>query len=178
MSGPNNWATPGWLFDALDKEYGFQLDVCAEDWNAKCRAYWTEKENGLEKRWRKVNWLNPPYSGKYPVTHWLNKALVEMEKGNRTIAILKNDPSTRWYCDYVLRATSIYIITGARVQFEPPPGVKASSCAFPSILVDFFFPRCGPPAVYHIPLVDIEQTRMNDDNYRRGSWPRRDRSRD
>jgi phage N-6-adenine-methyltransferase len=135
--GPNNWATPQWLFNYLNAFYEFQLDVCAEPWNAKCPNYFSEEDNGLQKPWRRSNWLNPPYSGQYPISLWLAKALEEAEKGNLTVALVKNDPSTSWYSEYILQASYIYILYGARVQFEPPPGVKKSSCAFPSIVAVF-----------------------------------------
>lgn len=30
------WSTPGRVFDPLNAEFCFTLDVCAEPWNAKC----------------------------------------------------------------------------------------------------------------------------------------------
>lgn len=33
------WATPQDFFDKLDREFGFTLDVCATDENAKCADY-------------------------------------------------------------------------------------------------------------------------------------------
>lgn len=135
--GPNNWATPQWLFDYFDKTFHFQLDVCAEPWNAKCSNYFTEEQNGLKQPWSKMNWLNPPYSGPSPISRWLKKAVEETKNGNTTVALVKNDPSTSWYSDYILQASLICILYGSRVQYEPPPGVKKSSCAFPSIIVIF-----------------------------------------
>lgn len=35
----NQWETPQWLFDELDKEFNFVLDACAEEHNKKCEAY-------------------------------------------------------------------------------------------------------------------------------------------
>ena len=47
-SASDEWATPQWLFDALNKEFGFTLDVCSTHENAKCRCHFTRFENGLK----------------------------------------------------------------------------------------------------------------------------------
>ena len=36
-----DWETPKALFDALDREFNFQIDVCATPENAKCELFWT-----------------------------------------------------------------------------------------------------------------------------------------
>jgi len=41
------WETPQWLFDELNKEFGFTLDVCALPGNAKCEVYFTPEDDGL-----------------------------------------------------------------------------------------------------------------------------------
>lgn len=38
------WATPQDFFDALDREYHFDLDVCALPENAKCAEYYTPRD--------------------------------------------------------------------------------------------------------------------------------------
>lgn len=46
------WSTPQWLFDELDKEFHFTLDACAQPFNAKCKKFYSPKENGLEQNWK------------------------------------------------------------------------------------------------------------------------------
>ena len=45
------WATPQDFFDALDREYHFDLDVCALPENAKCAEYFTPEVDGLAQDW-------------------------------------------------------------------------------------------------------------------------------
>ncbi len=45
------WSTPQTLFDELDKEFNFDIDVCASPENAKCDTYFTEADNGLFQKW-------------------------------------------------------------------------------------------------------------------------------
>lgn len=64
----SDWATPKDLYNALNAEFNFTLDVCASVWNAKHKKYFTEKDDGLAQDWGKnVCWMNPPY-GKVPMT--------------------------------------------------------------------------------------------------------------
>ena len=46
------WETPQELFDELDHEFHFDLDVCATPENAKCKRYYTPEQDG-----RLVNYL-------------------------------------------------------------------------------------------------------------------------
>jgi len=50
-SNSNEWATPQAFFDALDKEFGFNLDPCATPENAKCARYFTAETDGLAQDW-------------------------------------------------------------------------------------------------------------------------------
>lgn len=50
-SKSDEWATPQSFFDEVNKEFDFNLDVCATDENHKCENYYTIQDNGLEKNW-------------------------------------------------------------------------------------------------------------------------------
>lgn len=41
------WATPQDFFDKLNAEFRFNLDPCATKENAKCKNFFTEKDDGL-----------------------------------------------------------------------------------------------------------------------------------
>ena len=62
-SRSNEWATPSWLLEGLDREYGpFTLDPCATAANAKCSRYFTKATESLAQDWgREVVFMNPPY---------------------------------------------------------------------------------------------------------------------
>lgn len=47
------WETPQDLFDALDKEFHFTLDVAADENNHKCRLYFDKECDGLKQSWSK-----------------------------------------------------------------------------------------------------------------------------
>jgi hypothetical protein len=51
----------------------------------------------------------------------------------RFCALLRFDPSTQWF-RRLYRLTSLVCVPRTRIDFEPPPGVKASSNPFPHAL--------------------------------------------
>lgn len=50
-SNSDEWATPQALFDELNEEFNFNLDVCATSENHKCETYFTKEIDGLSQNW-------------------------------------------------------------------------------------------------------------------------------
>ena len=50
-SKKQDWVTPDWLFNKLDREFHFGLDAAASDLNHKCEKYFTEADDGLKQKW-------------------------------------------------------------------------------------------------------------------------------
>ena len=50
-SNSNEWETPQDLFDELNKEFNFVLDVCATKENAKCNSYFNIELDALSIDW-------------------------------------------------------------------------------------------------------------------------------
>ena len=50
-SKSDEWATPPEIFEALDREFGFNLDPCATEENHKCAKFYTSEEDGLKQPW-------------------------------------------------------------------------------------------------------------------------------
>jgi phage N-6-adenine-methyltransferase len=71
-SNTDLWATPQDFFDELDREFGFDLDVCAIPENAKCSRYFTPEQDGLKHEWNGTVWCNPPYGRQ--IGKWVEKA--------------------------------------------------------------------------------------------------------
>lgn len=59
------WETPQDLFNMLDDEFHFDIDVCATSENAKCSKFFPPPlDDGLSQDWQGVCWMNPPYGKK------------------------------------------------------------------------------------------------------------------
>lgn len=57
------WETPQNLFDKLDSIFHFDIDVCASKENAKCKKFFTEKDDLFSQEIKpgSVCFMNPPY---------------------------------------------------------------------------------------------------------------------
>jgi len=95
----DNWSTPDPFFQKLHKEFQFNLDVCASDWNHKCDNYFTEQDNALEKDWSGSVWCNPPYSN---CGIWMKKAHEESQKGAFVVCLIPARVETNWFHDYCI----------------------------------------------------------------------------
>lgn len=123
------WATPQWLFDALDKEFGFTVDVCATPQNSKCANYFTKAENGLSQSWAgEVVWMNPPYGTE--ITAWMAKAhRAALEQCATVVCLVPARTDTGWWHKYAM-THEIRFLRG-RVCF----GNAANSAPFPSAVI-------------------------------------------
>ncbi len=110
----SDWRTPPELYDPLHKDFGFQLDVAADDDNALCDEYLTEAEDGLTADWSTVVgacFMNPPYCRAdstvdppidgIALTPWIEKAWAESIKGATVVGVLPFSPQTMWFRAYV-----------------------------------------------------------------------------
>ncbi len=130
-----DWETPQWLFDKLNSEFHFELDVCASANNHKCPAYINEEQNALIREWSlpfvPVNcWMNPPYGR--GIGAWMKKAYEESLKGCVVVCLVPARTDTNWWWKYSLQGYEIRFIKG-RLKFG-----NANNCApFPSALIIF-----------------------------------------
>lgn len=124
------WETPQDLFEKLNSEFGFTLDVCASPENAKCERFFTPATNGLKERWEGVCWCNPPYGRE--IGQWVKKAHEASLHGATVVCLLPARTDTSWWHAYVLEANEIRFVQG-RLRFV---GAR-SSAPFPSVVVVF-----------------------------------------
>ena len=123
------WETPIDLFAALDREFGFQTDVCATNENAKCKQYFTKAEDGLAQTWNGVCWMNPPYGRE--IGKWVEKAYNSAKQGATVVCLLPARTDTRWWHDYCMNG-EIRFVRG-RLKF----GGARNGAPFPSAVVIF-----------------------------------------
>ena len=122
------WGTPKDLFDLLDREFHFNLDVCASDGMEMCKRYYNPETDGLKQDWTEndVCWMNPPYGRS--IIDWVKKAALSPSV---TVGLLPARTDTKWYKSWVEPyASEIRFIKG-RVKFN---GLKRGGAPFPSII--------------------------------------------
>ena len=131
-SKSNEWSTPKWFYDLLDKEFNFTLDPCSTHENTKCKKHYTLEDDGLSKDWSKdVVFMNPPYGGH--AGKWIEKACVEADRGAIVACLIVAAPHRSYWHDYIFpRATQIRWLRG-RLAF----GDAKETAPFGSAIVIF-----------------------------------------
>jgi phage N-6-adenine-methyltransferase len=123
------WATPQEFFDKYNALYGFNLDVCANQNNAKCSNFFSIEDNGLEQEWRGSCWMNPPYGRE--IIHWIRKAYESSLCGATVVCLVPARTDTKWWHEYAMKG-DIEFIKG-RLKF----GNSKNSAPFPSAVIVF-----------------------------------------
>jgi len=128
-SKKTEWETPRALFDELNREFGFTLDVCALPENAKCDLFFAPKTDGLSQSWKgHMCWMNPPYGRE--IGKWVKKAYEESQRGATVVCLLPARTDTRWFHDYIYGKAEIRFLRG-RIKFVG----SENSAPFPSMIV-------------------------------------------
>lgn len=134
------WCTPKWLADALG---WFDLDPFSNPRShilANEHCCLEEGDDGLgdgvlgsyrvgvlidQTDERSRVFLQPPYS--------IVLRAFEHYRETRWVALLRFDPSTKWFRT-MYREAALICVPRKRVNFEPPPGVRSSSNTIPHAL--------------------------------------------
>lgn len=116
LKASDEWQTPSWLFDELNEEFNFDIDLTANAGNSKCILYCDDylKDNIQSVYNNMTNYpnlqqyikdnllrnnscfMNPPYSNPKP---FIEKAW-EDSKYCKIVCLVKCDPSTRWWATF------------------------------------------------------------------------------
>lgn len=126
-SNTGEWETPQEFFDELNREFSFDLDVCATGSNAKCNRYYSLEEDGLRQPWIGRVWCNPPYGRDTP--RWLAKASDEiLANAELIVMLIPARTGTRWFHEYVYNKPGIEIrFVKGRLKF----GGGGEQCTVP-----------------------------------------------
>lgn len=127
------WATPSDLFNRLNEQHRFDLDVAASSSNHLCKEWFgldhpdESRRDGLSADWYGHVWCNPPYGR--VIKDWVLKA---SQHHDLVVMLLPARTDTKWFHDIVLPNASVTFIKG-RLKF----GGGHSPAPFPSMLVEF-----------------------------------------
>jgi site-specific DNA-methyltransferase (adenine-specific) len=109
------WETPPEIFNPLNDEFHFTLDVCASKSNKKCDRYFSKTEDGLFQSWSgEVCWMNPPFGR--PVQLWIRKALEESLGGATVVCLIPAKTNTNWWHELVIGRAEVRFVRG-RIKF-------------------------------------------------------------
>ena len=147
----DEWSTPQDLFDDLDAEFHFQVDVAATAANRKCDLYFGPDAGGpytdaLTQDWNVgyppwACWMNPPYS---QCRAFIAKAAEEARKGCTVVALVPARTDTRWFHADVWDREAHRPRPNVEVRFLKGRltfGGASAGAPFPSVVIVF-----RPPA--------------------------------
>ncbi len=124
------WETPQKLFDELDSEFHFDMDVCANPENAKCEKFFSPEMDGLKQNWNGMCWCNPPYGKE--IGKWIQKAAESVHGGATTIMLIPARTDTKWFHEFIYGKAEVRFLRG-RLKF----GNAKNYAPFPSMIVIF-----------------------------------------
>lgn len=146
-SKDTTWETPQDFYDKLNGIFKFTLDPCCSPFTAKCKKYFTPKDDGLVQSWEgETVFMNPPY-GRGMIEEWVKKANIEKAL---TVGLIPARTDTKWmhenifskvpyscydfdffkrYCD-LFKSNLVWFVKG-RLKF----GGSKNSAPFPSMVV-------------------------------------------
>ena len=107
QSDSHDWPTPDALWEPLNREFGFTLDVAADASNAKCGKYFDASTDGLTQQWEGVCWMNPPFGRQ--MRRWVIKAWESSRQGATVVCLLPCRTNTNWWHDYVMKGEVRFI---------------------------------------------------------------------
>ena len=125
----DNWQTPQWLFDKLNKQYRFTQDCCADEKNTKCDI-WCDNFLDFKNFFKSdVCWMNPPFSkALHMFDHFFNNT-------PRGICIYRCDNfETKIWQEVIFPNACWVFIPNKRIAYE---GMEGSGARFPSALIGF-----------------------------------------
>lgn len=129
-SKTDSHATPQYIYDGLDAEFGFDLDPCAIAENAKCSVFYSAEQDGLKQNWKQSTvFMNPPYGR--AISAWMKKAFESSLHGATVVCLVPARTDTNWWHSYAMRG-EIRLLRG-RLKF----GGAEHNAPFPSAIVVF-----------------------------------------
>jgi len=144
------WETPQWLFDKLNEEFVFDIDLTATANNTRVPIYcddffgdhpfkYDSNHTGLSRK--VTGWINPPYSQSEKfITRAID--LITRRTAYKTIVmLLPVDTSTKWFSLLYDREPKWQARPNVEIRFLQGrlkfthPRVKATVARFPSMVV-------------------------------------------
>ncbi len=105
----DDWATPNYFYNKLNKEFHFNFDPCPLNHDII-------KWDGLEISWKSRNFINPSYSIKIKEA-FVKKAIEESKKNKLCVLLLPVSTSTILFHDYILPNAKEIRFVKTRIKF-------------------------------------------------------------
>lgn len=146
----DSWSTPQYIFDWLNSNHNFDVDLAADASNSKVNTFYSVYASALDQDWHEassVGFCNPPYSS---ISPWVKKAIDEAKKGFTTVMLIPTPNGESYYQNLFDNANELIFITGrlsfVNYQGDPQSGNTRGSC------VAVFRPKTGFERMFNTQL--------------------------
>lgn len=122
----DEWRTPRFVFDYMNRAHRFDIDLAASKDNHLCVTHITRETDALQASWAARGhrgWCNCPYSGIDP---WLSKAVEEAKQGFTSVFLIPTPNGEDRYGTNVFNVASEVIFITGRLAFLRPDGTPVS----------------------------------------------------
>ena len=109
LNHKDDWATPKYFYDKLNKEFDFSFDPCPYQHNI-------DEWDGLKIEWGDRNFINPPYSRKLKESFIL-KAVEESKKNKLCVMLLPVSTSTNIFHNVIIPNANEIRFVKKRIKF-------------------------------------------------------------
>lgn len=112
--------TPDYLYAYAKDRWGFDIDLAADESNAREEIFFTKKDDSLEQDWHlfgEMGWCNPPYSNIKP---WFEKAAEQAKKGFFSVWLIPTPNGEDVYRDHIFGKVSEIVFINGRISFISP----------------------------------------------------------
>ena len=146
-SASDEWETPQYIYDLLNAEFNFEVDLAATKENTKCESFYSKESNSLEQDWGGTfdrGWINPPYS-RNQCAKFIDKAARQRRRGFMTVMLLPSRTDTKAFHAHVYDVSKWKPRDGVEIRFIAGRlkfSNSKNSAPFPSMIV-IFRPEIG-----------------------------------
>lgn len=140
----NDYETPLDLFNKLNDEFHFDIDLAASSKNKKVPVFFSEQQDALQQDWSgTVGFLNPPFNADgFSWEDWIGKAYEAGQSPNTTVVcLLPARTNVKWWYRLCMKAAEIRFIEG-RLRF------LGCTWPLPQPMAIVVFKKTSKPTVY------------------------------
>lgn len=141
------WETPQELFNQLNEEFNFTIDLAGNSINHKLQHYYNLEQDSLKQDWSNQRaFLNPPYGRK--IGQWIKKCAKTQQENRQLVippydiglpvivALLPARTSNNWFHKYCYNQPGVDVrFIKGRLKFELGGEPVENSAPFPSMIV-------------------------------------------
>lgn len=132
------WRTPPWLFDILNREYKFAVDLAASKDNHLLPKYYTRENSAIGKKWPKnrFSFCNPPFSVPN-LGNFTAEAAAQQIDNRYSVFLLPAYVMEGWFEKYIYGCASRLVLFTGRLCYYTPEGVESEGNRFGSCVAEF-----------------------------------------